>query len=210
MKWAFQIKDKMKAAAVLAVILLVIISGNFFMRERFSSLDKTMESMLDDRLKPSAYIYEISNHLYEKRLAAAGVGDEAKAAAARTEHDKAINTLIAQYEKTYLTKDEEKQWLNFKNNLAEYNMLEGRTDVSNAATAEEFEQLLGDLHALSKIQLREGSDLRIDTKTIVSNTMMVSVLEISLLTVLGLFTLVIISTSDRRIFRQYQKDIKLN
>ncbi len=206
----------MKAATVLAVILVIIISGNFFMRERFSSLDKTMTSMYDDRLKVSAYIYEISNHLYQKRLIQTDdyLVETSRVAEEVQQHDSAILSLMTQYETTYLTANEEKQWEAFKAHLIAYNQTDdvqgSQNSNAEALLSRRFDQVLQDLNALSSIQIEEGSQLRNDTHSIVSHSLILSILEIALLIVLGLFTLVILSATDNRIFKQVQEDVRLN
>jgi len=205
MKWAYQIKYKVRAAAALATIILIILAGNLLIREKFSSIDRSMTSMMDDRLKASAYIYSISNHLYQKRLM---MESGQPAANEIRKHDHSVSVLIQDYEKTYLTKEERRHWQSFKAHLYDYAQFAATSGETKQSQS--FERLMSELNALSSIQLAEGQGLQKNTHSIVSSTLLISTLEISLLIVLGLFTLVLLSTSDFSVFKHYDNDVRLN
>lgn len=213
MKWAYYIKYKIRTVCFLAGILAVILAGNFWDRQSVHSLDTSMASILHDRLKPSAYIYEISNKLYEKRLllnpATAGVSDPA----VRQRNNKAISGLISSYESTTLTMEEKKEWKLFKNHLSHYNTLE--EELLQAAPDnkdlslidQQFKLTLAHLDNLSKIQIGEGTFLFKNSQSVVNDTLMVSQLEIAILIILGLFTLILLSVSDKSLFKQTQQQL---
>ncbi len=215
MKWAYHIKHKIKAAFVLAIIILVILLGNLVIRERFSSIDKSMSSIYNDRLKPSAYLYDISHNIYQKRLLH-NEDVNAHTSSLIYSHNKTIATLIGQYEQTVLTDEEKQQWKLFKQHLYRYNALEndwlkaGNEQMTTAANNEllaAFNLALKNLDNLSNIQVGEGNYLQRNTTSMVNSSLVFSSLEISLLIILGLFTLVILSVSDNAIFKQHQKQM---
>ena len=214
MKWVYNIRYKIKAAMLLTGIIIIILLSNFFARQSFSNLDTSMSSIYNDRLKPASYLYEISHHLYQKRLLHDGnVPYTMRELELKiSKHNQEINSLIKQYETTFLTEEEQQQWTAFINHFAEYNAIENEwlknynedekhANVSHTLIAQQFSKVIGNLNNLNKIQIGEGSNIQKKSHSIVNHTLLLSTLEISLLIVLSLFTLVILSTTDRIIFR---------
>jgi len=69
MKWAYSIQQKLKAALLLAVICAIILITNLFGRYHMGELSDSFSSIIKDRLVVENYIYLISDHLYQKKLA---------------------------------------------------------------------------------------------------------------------------------------------
>ncbi|WP_276135257.1 MCP four helix bundle domain-containing protein [Polluticoccus soli] len=220
MKWAYYVQHKLKAAFVLTGIIVVVLLNNFLDRRNFSNLDETMVSINNDRLKPAAYIFEISSNLYRKRL----LHDEnnfhtpEQLSALAVQYNRNIALLMKDYETTVLTTEEKKQWTAFRQNLQNYNDLEAswlrlHNDNREAATAmhgnidRRFDATMQTLDKLNRIQVGEGDNLTKSTHSIVNSTMVMSYLEISLLIILGIFALVILSVSDNALFRQQQNQV---
>ena len=203
MKWAYYIKYKLATAAVLAVIIILIFSGNMLERNSYSTLDNSMSSIYKDRLQVSRYIYDISNALYKKKIAIA----EGKINADLTLHNETIQQSIAAYEKTVLTKEEKAEWLAFKQHLSQYNQQEQSYFEQNTgltALNNKFDETIANLDALINIQVGEGEHIMQDSHTMVSNRLTFSFFEISLLVILGLCCLVIISAADKSLFPKWQ------
>lgn len=203
MKWAYYIKYKLAAVALLAGIILVILSGNLLERDSYTILDSSMTSIYKDRLQVSRYIYDISNALYKKRMTL----EEQPPNGELTTYNQAIEQSILAYEKTILTKEERTEWESFKGHLALYNEQEqGYTNntVTEAALQSHFERTITNLDALMQIQVGEGQHILNDSHAMVSNRLVFSFFEISLLIVLGLCALVIMSTIDKRLFPKWQ------
>lgn len=212
MKWLYFVKYKTRAIAGLSCILLVIILGNMFARERFDKLDKSMTSIWNDRLKPTVYIYEISKNLYQKRLLVQEKGISTETMSQLTAHNSSIASHIASYEKTYLTSEEKKEWNDFKKHITNYSHLEvavlkGLTAQNSPAFENEFNRAIDNLNHLSQIQIGEGNLIQKNTKSMVNSSITFSSFEIALLVVLSLFTLIVLSVSDKRLFQQHQRQI---
>lgn len=218
MKWAYQIRYKIKTATFLTGIMIVILLSNLWERSQFSDLDESMTSIYNDRLKPASYLYELSNLLHQKRLLHDRnvVYPKAELEHRVTESNGAIAGLIKAYETTVLTPEERTQWLLFRERLREYDFQEQQwlaaygknqevADGMHSRIHQAFNLTLGNLNALNKIQVGEGTNLQRSSHSIVSNTLILSYLEIALLIILSLFTLVILSISDNRLFRQIEK-----
>jgi hypothetical protein len=212
MKWAYQLKHKTKAVGLLALLLIVILAGDLLERSRYSRLDSSITSIMNDRLKPANYIYSISNNLYEKKLLAAN--DRALPASElslhRAKHDAEIAALIESYETTYLTPEERVQWSAFRSSLGNYNAIEKQmlASTGNVRAADAaFHKTISHLDALSSIQVGEGTAISKTSHSIINSSLLLSYLEISLLIVLGLYTLIIVSASDNAVFRQKQHQV---
>jgi uncharacterized membrane protein SpoIIM required for sporulation len=220
MKWAYRVRHKLKAAWVLTGIIIVILLSNLSERNSFSNLDNSMSSIYNDRLKPAAYIYDITNNLYQKRLLQDGntAHQPQELKQLMQQHNADIALLMKKYETTYLTEEEKKQWLAFKTHLQEYNTIENQwltLTLSDATAAmamhdnidKHFNLTLDNLNSLNKIQVGEGNNLQQHSRSIVNSTLIISYLEIALLIVLGLCTLVLLSVSDNTLFRQQHNQV---
>lgn len=185
--------------------MAVMIAGNFLYRSSFTDLDTAMSSVVADRLKPASYLFSISSNLYQKKalLGERELYTEAELNKMLAEHNTTIASLTQQYEATTLTKEEKKQWMAFKTNLAAYNVLES-ANANGHQMDTYLASCMTNLDALNRIQVGEGSNLQKSSSNIVSNTLMLSSLETTLLIILGLCTLVILSTTERVTFNPNQ------
>lgn len=217
MKWAFIIRYKLKAAAVLLVIMTTILLGNLYERHNFNTLDKSISSIYQDRLMPATYIYELSNHLYEKRLLQEHYAEYTSGQLTKNSqiHDATINSLLQDYEKTYLTEEESKHWAELKHSLHNYNKqydialahIRGETPAMNSVQLNNyFNEIMTRLNALSKIQAGIGHNIEKDAHAIIAGSVLPAYLENSLLIVLGIICIVLFSVSDNRILRNVQQD----
>ena len=202
MKWAYLIKDKMKAVAVLLLIIVLILVNNISNRRTFSKLNESIASIYKDRLMPATYIFQLTDHLYQKKLLLNTQSEQNKTAVAK--HDSAVTAIIKTYETTYLTSVEKRQWTAFKKELGHYNTLTMAPGKDEEAINESFDNVLNGLNALSEIQANEGSHIFSISKIDISGTIIMSHLEIALLLILGIFALVIINANDNKLM-QMQK-----
>lgn len=216
MKWAYIIKYKLRAAAVLLVIMTTIFFGNLYERKNFNTLDKSISSIYQDRLMPATYIYELSNHLYRKRLLQEHYTEynreqlQLKVA----KHDAAIHSLLAEYEKTYLTEEENIHWTALKSALYNYNkqydiaLANIRKEVpglNNRQLTYDFNKTMAELDALSKIQAGVGHKIEKDSHAIVTSSVLPAYFENSMLVILGIICIVLFSVTDNRILQQAQR-----
>lgn len=212
MKWAYYIKYKIRTVSFLAVILIVVLLGNFIERNSYTTLDDSIVSIYKDRLEVSQFIYEISNSLYQKRLLLSETENTTSTTIAQVNaHNDNIFEQVRKYEETVLTKEEKNKWASFKNSLSEYNSLEQQwlnspAKGNFALVASQFNTTTGYLDALSSIQVGEGHHILQDSHSMVNNRLVFSSFEISLLIILGIFSLIIISATDTRVFKGWQNE----
>ena len=204
MKWAYQVRDKMKAVAVLLLIIILILANNIATRRTFSNLNAYIASIYKDRLMPATYIFQLTDHLYQKRLLNDSVHQHNSPANAIQAHDTAIENIITTYETTYLTRAEKEQWILFKEELQQYNALISASVKNEKTVTTSFNKVTQCLNALSEIQAKEGSNLFKTSSISISGTVITSQLEIALLLILGVFALILVSVSDNKLM-QIQK-----
>lgn len=206
MKWAYYVRYKLKAAIVLFIILAFVLLNHFWERSNFSRLDESVSSIYKDRLLPATYLFQLSDHLYKKRLLQGQVEINMQE---QQQHDKAMDELIKNYEATYLTDAERAQWLTFKQHLATYN-LAGQQAANPQLLQAQFDQTLFDLNQLNNTQAQEGGQLQKTSKGIMNDGAFSSQIEIVLIIGLGLFTLILLSVTDNKLFKQPTEKFQLN
>jgi len=197
MKWAYQVKDKTKVVAVLLLIIVLILVNNISNRKTLSKLNESIASIYKDRLMPATYIFQLTDHLYQKQLLQNAEDKHSSGNAAN--HDSAVAAIIKTYESTYLTKAEKNQWMIFKKELEQYNILTAGTVNNDEIIHESFNNVLKSLNALSEIQASEGNHILHVSKLDISGTIIMSQLEIALLLILGILALVLMSVNDNKL-----------
>lgn len=223
MKWAYQVKYKIRTACFLLVLIIVILLSNFSGNNSVKNLDQSVATVVDDRLMPATYLFKIINALYEKQLLHERISTGAivDKAALIEGHNQSVELYINKYEATVLTKDEKKQWAAFKQDLASYNKLEGKwlsqlegehtlAADANRQLGNEFNKIITDLNMLTSIQVGEGNNVRKSSASIISHTQLLSHLEFAAVIILSLFTLVLLSTSDKALFQGQKQQQSLN
>jgi|GEM_PF-606862 hypothetical protein len=218
MKWAYQVKYKIRTACFLTLLITVILLSNFSEHNSVRNLNHSVATVVDDRLMPATYLFKITNALYEKRMLHEhnAVGMAAEKMGEIRKHNQSIASYIEKYEATVLTQEEKKQWASFKQDLAGYNTAEQawldqlRGDrapvaINNAQLGAAFNNIIADLNMLTSIQVGEGNNVRASSASIISNAQILSYLEFAAIIILSLFTLVLLSTSDKTLFQGRQQ-----
>ena len=204
----FQPRKKAKAVIATFVIILIVLLNNFSSREDYADLDRTMSSIYKDRLMPSGYLFHINNHLYQKRmLQQSNNFPDAKLISQLGHHNLAIDSLIGNYDMTYLTLAEKKQWKNFKQQLTIYNDAEKKAlnngssievnEQNNTKLSESFEKAIASVISLNEIQTSEGNLLQRHSKSVIGDTLLHSYMEVPLLFIVCIIIIVLSGFTDR-------------
>src|SRR5688572_32281804 len=109
MKWAFTIRQKVKAAFILGLVFLLVFAKNWYDERKVAELGNSFASVYEDRLVVEGYIYQLSDHLYQKKIMLDNCSNQENLTNLRAkfgEHNAAIHGLIQNYEKTRLTETE--------------------------------------------------------------------------------------------------------
>jgi len=202
MDWVFSIRAKLKAAFLLALICALVLVNIFWERSNMSDINDSMCSIYDDRLLPATYVFHLTNHLYQKRLLlehqlyhhdTLGIEEVHKQVML---HNQAIDTLLEDFDSTYLVESEGKLLVDFKRELKAYNILENRLlepaerqqDIlkDKAEIAQLFELTLKELTQLSQVQIDVGRAMRDNSLRILASTKVLTMLEAALIVVIAL------------------------
>jgi hypothetical protein len=189
---AYIIKNKARMVLALAVLTAMLLLANWNGRDNVKELDKTLTSIMNDRLLPATFVHEISNRLYENKLAAASGSDvQAKI---KTNYA-AIEVLAKKYEATKLTQEESAKWKTFRIQLR--NLQAQETDNTEYV----FTQAFASLDQLMAIQVGESNRLLQSGQRSVSSSILTANFGAVVCIVLGLFIMVLLSAREQLILR---------
>lgn len=201
-----KMRPQQKALLVFIILVVVIMLNNFSNWRNYSDLSHNFSSMYKDRIMPSGYIYQLHDHLYQKKLLLQQPEiPQAEKAAAIAGHNKSVSDIIKAYEKTYLTPAEEDYWRHFKNTLLQYNITEagylvnvnsGSYDLTTLQ--QHFIQSQEVLKKLSDLQVTEAGLLGKDAHSIINSSRILTYLELMLLMILVISGIIIINRSAQQ------------
>jgi hypothetical protein len=206
MKWIYTIQQKMKVALLLGIILIIVYGNNVMENRNVSELGGSFSSVYEDRLLVESYIYQLSEHLYQKKILldqCRTTADDNLAPGLAT-HNQAIQTLIRNFEKTELTQPESEVLHALKSNLGQIADRENaflRLTTSGEAMQiqsdldERLQSAFRQLHQLSLIQLAEARRLRDNSKKLVAGFTLFTQVELAMLIVIGIIIQLLIVTA---------------
>lgn len=227
MQWIYGIPHKARIAVVLAVIMMIVTLSNVLVRRDIDNIDRSFTSIYNDRLMPATAFFYITESLYNRRLALeksvfAQGQDEDELKEILSTHDAKIDSLIREFEKTYLVRNEASLLRGFKKQKAAYNEIEARVIALSYSSDQQgaidlfenegincFSAMLKDLHHLIVIQAAVGKELLADSHHTVASANMISFLEAGVAIVLGLLVYIILLTS-KAIHRHDNSPFHLN
>lgn len=197
MNWAFSIQQKLKAAALLGIVCAIVLLTNLMGRQHIDELGSSFSSVYKDRLVVEGYIYELSSHLYQKKLLLDNPGDLTASQLGLNfyTHNAAISRLLTDYEKTRLTKEESACLQSFKADVVALQELERNylgvlkeqpeEKVTHAQIDKRFAIASENLEHLSHIQLSEGKLLNDHSQRIVYGSTLLTSFEMVVLIAIG-------------------------
>ena len=204
MKWTYSIRNKTKAAILLAIVLGLTMLTNLLERKRFRQLEQSFSSIFEDRLMAESYLFHLYKNLKNEQdllqLAPDGKLDYASREKLTTYRANRTG-LMEQYAKTYLTEEEEMKFDQLQAIFSRIGQLEKEIAGQQAtasilsahslATAEAFTTL----SALSDIQTAEGAELREKSKRIILGSVSTSQFEMTILIVIAIIIQALIFSS---------------
>ncbi|MCO6478821.1 MAG: hypothetical protein J5I94_19460 [Phaeodactylibacter sp.] len=218
MKWAYTIRNKTKAAILLAVVLGLTMLTNLLERKRFRELEQSFSSIFEDRLMAESYLFHLYENLKNEQDLIQSAADMGLSIAGKEKlaaHRANRASLMAQYAETYLTEEEEVQFSQLQATLGEVDRLEKEIaggqaaapliNAHDAATAEAF----ATLSALSDIQTTVGAELRDESERIILGSVSISHLEMTVLIIIAIIIQGLIFSS-RTLLGSASRDPSLN
>ena len=197
MKWAFTIQQKTRAALILGVVFLLVFAKNWYDERNVAELGNSFASVYEDRLVVESYIYQLSDHLYQKKILLDNCSSQENLVNLQArfgEHNAAINSLLQNYEKTKLTAAETTCFQNLKANITSIEQLESNylAGTGNGMTKAKLSMdksyglAARNLHQLSGIQIAEGKLLNEQSKKLIAGSSILTQFELVILIGVGL------------------------
>lgn len=221
MKWAFGIRRKVSAALLLAAIFVLVFVKNQVDSNHVTQLGHSFSSVYEDRLMVESYIYQLSEHLFRKKIMIDSCDNAFTAGIIKPlidGHTRAIEDIITDYETTKLTETEAKYFSLFKDNVRKLVSVENvylqNTDSREISSAKaiidkQFNDASANLGKLSAIQVSEGRMLNEHSKKIVAGSSLLTQFEMGILIAIGLMILVLVFES-RSVFSKSPQEQSLN
>lgn len=189
------IKQRIHAGFVLAAAFLLVLASNRLNNRNFSTVEHGVDSVFEDRLVVQEYIYTLNNLFHKKELFLANNALEEGSIPQYPE----IKTILADFERTDLTREESLYLTSLKENYAELKTLEGR--AGNNVSEEQFVSVLNkisrNLDELAEVQLSEGRQLTQRSKRSLGMNQLLSRIEIVFLVIIGVLFLIIVFHKDK-------------
>ncbi|MEP2671409.1 MAG: MCP four helix bundle domain-containing protein [Cyclobacteriaceae bacterium] len=220
MKWAYSLRNKSKIALCAAVILIMVFAKNWIDKKNVNTLNSSFTSVFDDRLVVESYIFQLSDHLYQKKIIITNCENAEQALAIQDQvstHNKTIDQILLDYDKTKLTTAESMYFGNLKERLHDLQTMEEKflsalaiqnTSISSDMASQmqkTFDIAMLDLNQLSKIQISEGRLLRDQSKQIAAGSTMLSQFELVVIVGIGILIQILIFASRSALPRSPQQ-----
>lgn len=190
------IRQRIHAGFVLAAAFLLVLASNRLNNRNFSAVEHGVDSVFEDRLVVQEYIYRLNNLFHKKELFLANNTLDDKGLPYYPE----IKTILADFEKTDLTREEALQLSSLNENYAELKTLE-KAHLKHQASEEDIIAVLGsigkNLDELSEVQLSEGRQLTQRSKRSLGMNELLSRIEIVFLIIIGILFLIIVFYRDK-------------
>lgn len=219
MKWTYGIRRKISAALLLSAIFVLLFIKNTLDSKHVTSLGSSFSSVYEDRLVVESYIYRMSEHLFRKKILIDTCADVPTAGIVEpliSKYNSTINEIIAEYEDTRLTEEEELYFERFKENITRLADLEaaffktmregGDLRAARVHINTQFNQASQNLDELSAIQLSEGKALNEQSQKIVADSSLLTQFEIGIIVAIGLMILVLVFESSAIFGRTPQRE----
>ncbi|WP_165864789.1 MCP four helix bundle domain-containing protein [Rufibacter latericius] len=214
-------KHKTKAALLLAVVMVLVLAKNTLDNKTVTKLGTSFATVYEDRLLVESYIYQLSGHLYQKKMLVDNsfyAGNDGHLASGLQENNLAIATLLTEFGKTRLTDAEARYLVAFDRNHRELKALEnqylrqlGGKEVLPAKKELDtrFQQATNYLNQLSRIQVAEGKRLNDSSQQMMAGSAILTQLEFVLIIVIGILIQMLIFASKSR-FSKFPQNPMLN
>ncbi|HMQ08795.1 MAG TPA: hypothetical protein PKC30_15960 [Saprospiraceae bacterium] len=191
MKLSYVIHDKWKVAILLGTTMLLIIISNLIITKNAGNIQESFSSVVKDRLIVESYIYELAEHLYEKKLMIDNCNFQAGSDRTLCDfqiHNVRISELLEDFSNTAFTDDESIHFTDLNMIIQEIVLIEkamllhnDQAEVLNFKVNLLYGAALKQLHLLSDIQISEGKLLNEKTRKILAYHKMYGQFELLIL-----------------------------
>jgi len=227
MKAIYQIHHKAKPAILLMVVVAIILGSSFLEKRLMKDMNTSVSSIYKDRLVPAAELFQINDLMYNKRLVLEkylvqpSAANKEQATQELAAYNAQINTIVKQFETTYLVDEESRSFGEFKAKMQRYNALEkellfttGTLQPTTSIPAKEIVRVFKDIHQelvlLSSIQTKVGHDLLDGTEAIKGSASILSNLQIALIVIITLVVQQALLTDKHPLIPKNMQNFRLN
>lgn len=201
MEALYSIKHKGKIAFLLLLLIVIELVSNGSQRDNFARLEEAFTEVYADRLVVQDYIYNMTEKIHHQKYRI--MTDDKTSRNLLLKEQNEIETLIKQYEHTFLTETEKTVLLGFIKNVREfealnenYMKLEGNHLMEKNVCLKKADMVLADLNKLNNIQLTRGENIKGESAKIVSFANTISQLNWAIIIIIGLFIQLIVFTAN--------------
>lgn len=184
MKDLNNLNKKTKAAAVLILVTVLLLVGNYFNGQNSKKTNESIKAIYNDRLMVSHYIFQYTNAIHQiKTESVQTTQNDSDKQAFISSQLQSISALDKQYLKTVLTPQEKIQFKSFQNQCV---AIKTMTQNKDWQKIEQWSsQTLETLEILANIQIEEGKTELTTANTIHAGNQIFSQFEIILFIVLA-------------------------
>lgn len=204
MKWPYFLQHKLKIALLLCIILIAVFINNRIECGNVMRLGSSFTSVYEDRLVVENYIYQLSNHLHEKKYLLNELNEiNSEFLPEKLElANQQIDHLVHDFKKTHLTKAEDSLLLRFQKEiesleLREFSYITSSTQQAKANLNNRYQASFDLLSGLSAVQMNEGKALYESSKKVVVSNAATAQLELAILVIIGLIIMTLIFESKK-------------
>jgi len=208
----YNIRHKGRITIQAIVVFFLVAFSSYTYNKSISEMGDISSEMYSDRLIAQDYIYQLGKILYERKLIMAS--QTATNTADTFKYDSTgILTLLNNYEKTKLTKNEKIQFQEFRKNVLlllsfeQKQLLNSNKGLNSNILALQSNAVnvsLVQLDKLAEIQIATGKQLNDDSTKIVSFSSLLNQFDWAIIIVIGLIIQVIIFTTKSAIPKKAQ------
>ncbi|WP_167341725.1 MCP four helix bundle domain-containing protein [Nonlabens sp. SY33080] len=193
--------NKLKWILGILIVFVLIIATNLIDKNNFTRVRDSVVTIYEDRIIASDLIFELQQSIHEKEVAIV-LRDSLFYKNQNSRVNQHIESLLARYDETKLTKKESKIYKNLKSNLADLMTLENKNTSMNLLNKNEIlakiDNLKSNLSDLSKVQLDEGGKQMSISKKALDTVEFFTQLEICILVVLAIVIQLIVMYNPKK------------
>jgi type IV secretory pathway VirB6-like protein len=188
---------KIKWILGVLLVFVLILATNLIDKDNFRRVKNSIVTIYEDRLVVNDLIFELSQMIHQKELAAVTSDSEFFNGPIQRINEK-IDIIIEKYLTTKLTEREEKTFGLLQDDLQELRKMEVPQPSDQMAYREKLSNIKDNLHELTKIQLREGRNQMAISKEAIKHVELFTRIEIYLLIFLAIAIQVIIIYTPKK------------
>lgn len=193
--------NKLKWILGILIVFVLIIATNLIDKNNFTRVRDSVVTIYEDRIIASDLIFELQQSIHEKEVAIV-LRDSLFYKNQNSRVNQHIESLLARYDETKLTKKESKIYKNLKSNLADLMTLENKNTSMNLLNKNEIlakiDNLKSNLSDLSKVQLDEGGKQMSISRKALDTVEFFTQLEICILVVLAIVIQLIVMYNPKK------------